>query len=153
MTQLDLFKGVILVSVAQAQQRTLAGIPLWVLFLVAVVVIIIAVIWFLYEEKQKKSQAETAAPPAAAQTAPPDDLKIIEGIGPKIAGVLQAAGITTLAQLAQTDVGRLRQILDEANMTALANPTSWPEQAQLAAAGDMAALQKLQDELKGGRRV
>jgi predicted flap endonuclease-1-like 5' DNA nuclease len=91
--------------------------------------------------------AETAAPPT------PDDLKRIEGIGPKISGLLQTAGITTFAQLAAADVGRLRQILAEANLTALADPATWAEQARLAAAGQWEALEALQQELKGGRRA
>lgn len=88
-----------------------------------------------------------AAPPA------PDDLKLIEGIGPKIAGILAAAGITTFAQLGAADVSRLREILAQAGLAALADPTTWPEQAALAAAGKMDELEALQGELKGGRRV
>ena len=80
-----------------------------------------------------------------------DDLTAIEGIGPKIAGVLRQAGIGTFAQLAATDVARLTEILHEANLR-LAVPESWPEQAELAAAGDWDALKELQDRLKGGRR-
>jgi len=83
----------------------------------------------------------------------PDDLKLIEGIGPKISGLLQAAGIMTFAHLASTDVSRLKQIIAEAGLTALADPTSWPEQASLAATGQWNELETLQDELKGGRRV
>ncbi|MBL7064715.1 MAG: DUF4332 domain-containing protein [Anaerolineae bacterium] len=97
--------------------------------------------------------AEAAAPVARPAPPTPDDLKRIEGIGPKISGVLQAAGITTFAQLAATDVSRLRQILTEAGLAALADPSTWPEQAGLAAAGKWDALEVLQDELKGGRRV
>ncbi len=54
--------------------------------------------------------------------------------------------------LATTDVNRLEQILKDASMT-LADPATWPEQASLAAAGDWKALDILQDELSGGRRV
>jgi hypothetical protein len=82
----------------------------------------------------------------------PDDLKRIEGIGPKISSVLAAAGIKTFGQLADADVGRLQQVLTDAGMT-LADPGSWSEQARLAAAGDWTALEKLQDELQGGRRA
>jgi predicted flap endonuclease-1-like 5' DNA nuclease len=49
---------------------------------------------------------------ASKGPAGPDDLKKIEGIGPKIASVLQAAGIATFAQLAATDVGRIEEILE-----------------------------------------
>jgi len=85
----------------------------------------------------------------------PDDLKRIEGIGPKIAGVLQAAGIVTFAQLADADMSRLHQILRDADprLLRLADPASWPEQAALAAAGQWVALDALQKELKTGRRT
>lgn len=92
--------------------------------------------------------------PAAEPPAVPDDLKRIEGIGPKISGVLQEAGITTYVQLADAEVSRLERILEEADprLLRLAKPTTWPEQAALAAAGEWDALQALQNELKGGRR-
>lgn len=95
-----------------------------------------------------------AGHPAPVVKAPePDDLTRIEGIGPKIASLLQAAGITTFAHLASTDVRRLKRIIAEAGLTALADPTTWPEQATLAATGQWDALEALQDELKGGRRA
>lgn len=85
---------------------------------------------------------------------PPDDLKIIEGIGAKIAEVLQNAGIHTFAQLAATDVIRLETILAEAGPRfQLAEPATWPQQAALAAAGSWDELQQLQDALKGGHGV
>jgi predicted flap endonuclease-1-like 5' DNA nuclease len=74
---------------------------------------------------------EAVAPPRAAEALAPDDLQRIEGIGPKISGLLQAAGITTFAQLTASDVGRLEQIVREAGIT-IADPTTWPEQARLA---------------------
>jgi predicted flap endonuclease-1-like 5' DNA nuclease len=85
----------------------------------------------------------------------PDDLKQIEGIGPKIASVLQVAGIVTFAQLAATDVGRIEEILEaeDPRLRRLADPGTWPEQASLAAAGDWKGLETLQNQLKGGRRV
>jgi predicted flap endonuclease-1-like 5' DNA nuclease len=84
----------------------------------------------------------------------PDDLKRIEGIGPKFSSVLQEAGIATFAQLADLEVGRIRQILEEADprLLRLADPTTWPEQAGLAAADDWDGLRALQDQLRGGRR-
>ena len=83
----------------------------------------------------------------------PDDLKLVEGIGPKISALLQAAGMMTSAHLASTDVKRLKRIIAEAGLTALADPTTWPEQAGLAATGQWDALEALQGELRGGRRV
>lgn len=87
------------------------------------------------------------SPPPAS-----DDLKRIEGIGPKIAEVLQQAGILTFDALGATRVEHLQSILDESGIR-LAWPETWPEQAQLAAAEDWEALEALQDELQGGRRV
>ncbi|HNT77832.1 MAG TPA: DUF4332 domain-containing protein [Anaerolineae bacterium] len=110
------------------------------------------------EVEPPAAPAEVEAPAAPAEVEPPaapakpDDLKRLEGIGPKVAGVLEAAGISTFAQLAETDVARLRAILDAAKLRFL-DPTTWPEQAALAAKGDWEAFDKLASELKGGRRV
>lgn len=81
----------------------------------------------------------------------PDDLKAIEGIGPKISSVLSAAGITTFAQLAAADVAQLRRVLVDAGVR-LAYPDTWPEQAALAAAADWDGLRDLQSQLDRGRR-
>jgi predicted flap endonuclease-1-like 5' DNA nuclease len=103
---------------------------------------------------QAKAPATSAARPAAApKPAPPpaDDLRRIEGIGPKIAATLRSAGVATYGQLAETDVGRLEEILREGGIR-IAFPDTWPEQAALAAAGDWEGLTALQSTLKGGRR-
>lgn len=81
----------------------------------------------------------------------PDDLKKIEGIGPKISGLLMENGIKTFAQLAEKDTEEIQAILDEAKIR-IANPKTWAEQAKMAANGAWDSLEKLQDELKGGRR-
>jgi predicted flap endonuclease-1-like 5' DNA nuclease len=93
----------------------------------------------------------TADPPHAAPPMP-DDLAIIEGIGPKIAAILRDAGITTFAQLAAADIEQLEQIVRQDAGLHIAFPDTWPEQARLAAAGDWMALETLQTALKGGRR-
>ena len=102
------------------------------------------------------AQIEVKAPEVPTAAVPPaaDDLTRIEGIGPKIAGVLQAAGITSFAQLADADTQRLREILEQADprLLRLAQPATWPEQSALAAAGEWEALEALQNQLKGGRR-
>jgi predicted flap endonuclease-1-like 5' DNA nuclease len=101
-----------------------------------------------------ESEAVPPSPATAAEGLKPDDLKRIEGIGPKIAAVLDAAGVRTFAQLADTDADRLREILGEQdpNLLRLADPTTWPEQAALAKEGEWEALAELQESLKGGRR-
>jgi len=82
----------------------------------------------------------------------PDDLRKIEGIGPKISDILHENGIYTFAQLASTDANELRSILTSAGPRfRLARPTTWPQQAQLAAEGDWEGLQALQAKMKHGR--
>ena len=82
-----------------------------------------------------------------------DDLKIIEGIGPKIEGLMNAAGINTWAELAASSVDRLNEILTEAGERyRLAVPDTWPEQAKLAHEGKWDELKALQDRLDGGRK-
>ena len=98
-------------------------------------------------------QVETRVPVGAAASPSPDDLTLIEGIGPRINSLLQGAGITTFAQLATTEVSRLEQMLQKAELRGIADPATWPEQAKLAAAGDWDAFRALTDQLKSGRQV
>ena len=93
------------------------------------------------------SAEEVEEPEAVA----PDDLKRIEGIGPKISSILSDNGISTFAVLAAAKPERLQEILDEAGIR-LAHPATWPEQAGLAAAGKWDELETLQNNLKGGRK-
>lgn len=95
---------------------------------------------------------EAAPEKKPAKKAPKDDdIEIVEGIGPKIAGLLRESGISTFAELAAADVSTLTEILQKANLR-LADPTTWPEQAQLAADGKWDELKALQDSLNAGRR-
>lgn len=89
--------------------------------------------------------------PVPAAVTAPDDLVRLEGIGPKVAKVLNDAGITTFAGLASANAADLQKILSAAGLQMM-NPEGWIEQAVLAAKGDWAGLEKLQGELKGGRR-
>jgi predicted flap endonuclease-1-like 5' DNA nuclease len=80
-----------------------------------------------------------------------DDLELIEGIGPKIAGLFHDAGIHMFWELEQTPVARMQEILDAAGPHyRLANPASWAKQSGLAANNKWAELRKLQDELTAG---
>ncbi|WP_420631559.1 helix-hairpin-helix domain-containing protein [Candidatus Leptofilum sp.] len=83
----------------------------------------------------------------------PDNLKKIEGIGPKIEGILHEAGILTFADLAAATVEHLEKVVREDAGIRVAFPDTWPEQAQLAATGEWDKLEALQDSLKGGRRA
>ncbi len=78
-----------------------------------------------------------------------DDLKVIEGIGPRVQEVMRAAGISSFELLASLRPGRIETILREAGGK-MANPRSWPEQAALAAAGRWDELRSLQARLDHG---
>lgn len=103
----------------------------------------------------------TAKPATAAKEAPQataatetvtDDLKKIEGIGPKAAEALNNAGIGTFAELAAKSAEDIKTVLDAADGNFnMMDPATWPQQAQLAADGKWDELQQLQDELKGGK--
>lgn len=103
--------------------------------------------------------AETAAAPAAKKTPAKkgpklNDLKIIEGIGPKIEQLLKDGGIATWEELAAASVDRLKEILDAAGPRyQVHDPSTWPAQAKFAAEGKWEDLKDYQDMLIGGRDV
>ena len=81
-----------------------------------------------------------------------DDLKAVEGIGPKIEGLLKADGITTWQKLADAKVSTIQAILNKAGSRyKLADPGTWPQQSLLCAQGKWDELTVLQDELDGGK--
>jgi predicted flap endonuclease-1-like 5' DNA nuclease len=98
--------------------------------------------------RSRPGQSRRRAKPKPARS---NDLTVIEGIGPKTADLLQSAGIKTYARLSAAGAERIKEILTESGIRA--NPTTWPEQAKLAAAGKWEALEALQAKLKGGRRA
>ena len=103
-------------------------------------------------ETKKMAKAEKA--PKATRTAEvqteADDLVKIEGIGPRVAKVLKAAGIVTFAQLAESKADDIQKILT-ADGLRMMNPEGWIEQAKLAAQGDWKAFEELKKKLVGGR--
>lgn len=81
-----------------------------------------------------------------------DDLKKIEGIGPKIAGLLKEAGIVTFNDLAKAPQKILKKVLaDAGSRFRMHDPKTWSAQAKLAAKGEWDKLKKWQGELKGGK--
>jgi predicted flap endonuclease-1-like 5' DNA nuclease len=104
-----------------------------------------------------KAEAKTPAPkkaaaPKAAVVAKADDLTLIEGIGPKIAELLQNAGIQSFADLAKAKPAAIKTILDAAGKKfQMHDPATWPKQSALARDGKSAELAKMQEELKGGK--
>ncbi len=80
-----------------------------------------------------------------------DDLKIVEGIGPKIEELLNAAGILTYADLASSEVTKLDEILSAAGPKfSIHQPTTWPQQAAFARDDKFEELETLKKELDGG---
>lgn len=83
-----------------------------------------------------------------------DDLRVVEGIGPKIEEILNQQGIYTWRELAMTPVSNLQNILANAGKRfQMHDPSSWPEQAKMADQGKWDELRKWQDELHGGINV
>ncbi len=82
-----------------------------------------------------------------------DNLTIISGIGPKVSAILRIAGITTFVKLAALNAKKIKEILVAENprLLQLVDPTTWAEQAGLAATGEWDVLKSLQDSLRGKR--
>ena len=98
--------------------------------------------------------ADAPADPAPAADAPderPDDLTLLEGIGPKMSQALIAQGYTSFVKLADASVDDIRAALDAEGQRFAPAAESWAEQASYAARGDLEGLQELQGRLVGGR--
>lgn len=113
---------------------------------------------FIKPATPKAEKCEAAPVPEAPAVESPvksskgDDLKKIEGIGPKIEQILHEGGITTFAQLAESDAEQVKELLTAAGPRyAIHNPATWAKQAALAAAGKWDELKELQDQLDGGK--
>ncbi|TCI85901.1 50S ribosomal protein L21 [Tenacibaculum sp. M341] len=96
---------------------------------------------------EKKAEPKKAAPKKSTSKKG-DDLKKIEGIGPKIAETLAAAGIATFSELAKTEPAKISEII--ANVRGNHVTDTWPKQAELAAEGKWDELKEWQDKLDGG---
>ncbi len=109
----------------------------------------------LNREVTEQLVAETVVaekPVKAKKKTEGDDLKLIEGVGPKIADLLINAGIVTFADLAATSAEKVSEILSAAGSNfATHNPTTWADQASLARDGKFDELKELQDKLNGGK--
>jgi small subunit ribosomal protein S1 len=100
---------------------------------------------FTFEEEPK-------ATPKAKKSLKKDDFTVVEGIGPKVAEILTAEGIASFKDLAAKTKEDLEAILKpHGGIYSTMNPTTWAQQAQLAADGKLDELKQWQDELKGGK--
>ena len=118
-----------------------SGLPWWAWAPFLPVLLSILLVWRLRRQKKHvpaarrvdsiplpPDPAPRAARPEAAPRASADDLTVLKGVGPKTADVLRGNGITTFAQLADTPVARLEEMLHAAGMR-IVNPATWPAQA------------------------
>lgn len=93
-----------------------------------------------------------AAKAILGKTVKLNDLKVIEGIGPKIENLFQNEGITTWLQLADANVARCREVLSTGgDRYRLHDPASWPMQARMCAEGKWKDLARWQDDHKRGK--
>jgi predicted flap endonuclease-1-like 5' DNA nuclease len=115
-----------------------------------VILLLLLIFWWVNRRQDVKlEEPQKAVQPLQGETL--DDLKRIEGIGPKVEKVLQEAGIRTFDALGRANPDEVKQLLNAAGLQMM-NPEGWIEQAELAAKGEWEKLDRLQDELKGGRK-
>lgn len=84
------------------------------------------------KEEAPKAEAKVEAAKAEAKNAgEKDDLKKLNGVGPKLEEVFNAAGIATFENFASTPVEKLNEILEEAGSRYSGkDPAPWVEQAK-----------------------
>ena len=126
---------------------------LWILY-IGLAIFVLAILLGWWSASRKPEQVEVMV--EAEESKPrrkkvADDLVKIEGIGPKTVKLLNRAGIETFEDLAQAKASDVQKLLDGAGLQMM-NPEGWIDQAKLAAKDDWDGFEKLQRELKGGRR-
>ena len=125
----------------------------WVWYVILGLIVLAVIVWALFRRVNRMQVEALAEPPTTPRKSRrEDDLKKIEGIGPKVEKILKDSGIRNYEALSSANPEEVQNMLKEAGLQMM-NPEGWIEQAELAAKGDWDGLQKLQDELKGGRRT
>ena len=125
----------------------------WLLWLLGAFLLGLLLGWLLKQlfGGDDNNSVVAAAAPLAAVDSVKDDLTKIEGIGPKIKGLLNNDGIWSFHQLALAKTTRLQKILDDAGSAyTVHNPRTWAAQAKLADEGNWEELNIWQEHLKGG---
>ena len=103
--------------------------------------------------KEKATPFDAAAAKAAmGKVIKKDDLKVVEGIGPKISGMFIDAGIKTWKALSETSVSDCQKVLDGGgDRYKIHDPASWPMQAKMCYENKWKELAKWQDEHDHGK--
>ncbi|MBL7167761.1 DUF4332 domain-containing protein [Candidatus Bathyarchaeota archaeon] len=106
-------------------------------------------------EKELEESAQEAASQKLKIRSMQDDLTVIDGIGPKVSSVLRTAGITSFSKLTEKEPKEIHDILvaEKPSLTRLTDPSTWHEQARMAADGHWEGLKALQDSIKEERRA
>ena len=100
------------------------------------------------EKVEEKPEVVTEVVAETKEQSEPDDLKKIEGVGPKIEFLLNEADIKNYAELASAEFDTLKQILDNAGKKfQMHDPSTWSKQAALARDGKWDDLKTYQDEI------
>ncbi|NAY91840.1 hypothetical protein GTQ34_07920 [Muricauda sp. JGD-17] len=93
-----------------------------------------------------------AAKAALGKKIKQDDLKIVEGIGPKIEGLFHKFGIKTWKALSETTTDKCQEVLNSGgDRYRIHDPASWPMQAKMAHMGQWKELAQWQDDHKAGK--
>ena len=108
--------------------------------LAALLALVATIVWLTREHLLPTPRVADDPRPHFRSTPPapeaaPDDLTKIKGIGPKLQEKLKAAGIETVAQLAEAEVSDLKAILDKAGLKSQ-DPSEWPAKARAALGGE-----------------
>ncbi len=93
-----------------------------------------------------------AAKLAFGKSVKENDLKLVEGIGPKIEGMFKENGIKTWKALSDATVAECQAVLDTGGPRyKIHDPASWPMQAKMCYEGKWAELNKWQNEHNHGK--
>ncbi|MEN8124463.1 MAG: hypothetical protein ABFR32_04970 [Bacteroidota bacterium] len=123
----------------------------WLMWLIGAFLLGLLLGWLLKQLFGGDNDAKVAAAPVVAVDAVKDDYTKIEGIGPKIKGLLNDDGLWSFHQLAMSKTSHLQKILDNAGPAyTVHNPRTWAAQAKLADEENWEELKIWQDHLKGG---
>ena len=93
-----------------------------------------------------------AAKAALGKKVEKDDLKIVEGIGPKIQGLFHNFDIKTWKALSETSANKCQEVLNSGGKRyRIHDPASWPMQAKMAHEGHWEQLAEWQEKHRAGK--
>ena len=105
------------------------------MYLIILILLLVVIFMIWVEKKKNKEQRKETSVTDSIKPIKADNLTKIQGIGPKISGILNEADIRTFNKLATTTVEQLKEILRNSDLRITPDPTTWPEQAESAVAG------------------